>query len=629
MSDLSDRFDKLARRGTMRGGDDVLAEARRRVDDRGDLSVVDDAAWSSPGDAGEITSLVDLEPVRARRRPRRVGGVVAAGGVAASLLVGVLAIGSFVGSGGGSDSPEGAVRRLADAVSHEDPLAAADVLAPEEVRSLKGTVDLASQRAQELALAQSASAPLTGLDLSVDNLKLSSESLGDGYVKVTVDGGVISAQTHDSQFSPLMQHALRNSHDTSAHADLSTLARSSDLPAFVVTVQRDGHWYVSAAYTALEYVREVNHLPAADFGSGMRAIATLGADSPDAAVSDAVRALAAGDWQKLISLSPPDEIPVYDYRAALVQQAGDTKPSFTVGKLDTTSTVTGDTAKVTLQASGTTDSGPWSVDGACFRFPNSYSMTVSASGSGSAGVAASQVGHTTAQSTTCGLDALSILPYTASAPTNGTAAQISVVRESGRWFVSPVGTVLDLVDHAISSLSERTLYTMLNMPDLLPTDGALTLGHPVTLAGSGIGASVYTFAGHQGEQLLGLATAKTPNPDGLVAETRIFAPDGTELDNGYGLLDGQSVTLPSDGTYKLVFQPFGDTVTVTIWDAAQAPEAAKHPRFPSGGLGSCTYSAGGATTCTSSSGGPVITPSPSTTVPSQGSSSASSTVPGG
>jgi len=626
MSDLNDRFDELARRGTMRGGDDVLAEARRRADARGELAAVDDAAWSSPTDVGEIDSLVDLEPVRARRRPRRVGGVVAAGGVAASLLVGVLAIGSFVGSGGGSDSPEGAVRQLADAVSHEDPLAAADVLAPEEVRSLKGTVDLASKRAQELALARSASAPLTGLDLSVDNLNLSSESLGDGYAKVTVDGGTISANTHDAQFSPLMQHALRNSHDNSAHADLASLARSNGLPTFVVTVQRGGHWYVSAAYTALEYVRELNHLPAADFGSGMRAIATLGADTPDAAVSDAVRALAAGDWQKLISLSPPDEIPVYDYRAALVQQAGDTKPSFTVGKLDTTSTVSGDTAKVTLKASGTTDSGPWSVDGACFRFPNSYSTTVSASGG--AGGASSEVGHTAAQSTTCGLDTLSIVPYTADAPENGTAAQISVVRESGRWFVSPVGTVLDLVDHAIGSLTQRTLYSMLNVPDLLPPDGALTLGRPVTLARAGFGASVYSFAGHRGEQLLGLATVKPPSPDGFFTEARIFAPDGTELDNGYGLLQGQSTTLPADGTYKLVFQGYGGALTVTIWDAAQAPEAAKHRQFPSGGLGSCTYSVG-ATICSKSSGGPVISSSPSSTVPSQGSSSASSTVPGG
>ena len=73
---------------------------------------------------------------------------------------------------------------------------------------------------------------------------------------------------------------------------------------------------MSAAYTTLEYIREANHLPAADFGSGVRDAATLGADSPDAAVTEAMHAFADRDWQKLIELAPPSEIPAYDYRAA-------------------------------------------------------------------------------------------------------------------------------------------------------------------------------------------------------------------------------------------------------------------------------------------------------------------------
>ena len=289
MSDLHDRFEKLARRGTARRRRGAGRRAAARPKAAVVLASVDHDT-ASDDDAPVVVSLTNLETASTARRQRKMGSLVAAGGIAATLFVGVLAIGSLVGSGSGADSPEGAVRQLAAAVSHEDALAAADVLAPEEVRSLSGTVDLAAKKAQELALAENASAPLTGLDLSVDGLNLSTESLADGYAKVTVAGGTISARTDNGRFSPLMQRALRNSKNSSAQADLATLGRDEGLPTFVMTVQRDGHWYVSAAYTALEYIRVANHLPAADFGSGLRAAATLGADTPELAVSDGLRA---------------------------------------------------------------------------------------------------------------------------------------------------------------------------------------------------------------------------------------------------------------------------------------------------------------------------------------------------
>jgi hypothetical protein len=634
MSDFHERFERLARRGTARGVDAVLDGARRRAEDHGTLAGVDDDASTDASGLAPVINIepVNLETVRARRTRRRFGSVVAAGGVAASLFVGALAIGSFVGNGGGSSSPEAAVRQLADAVSHEDALSAADVLAPEEVRSLRGTVDLASKRAQELALARSASAPLAGLDLSVDKLSLSTTSLGAGFAKVTVNGGTISARTHDARFSPLMQQVLRNSRDNSAQADLSTLARGKSLPTFVMTVKRGGNWYVSAAYTALEYIREINGLPAADFGSGVRATATLGAASPDAAVSNALRALAHNDWPQLISLAPPDEIPVYDYRAALEQLAADsgTKTDFTVAKLDTTSTVNGDTAKVVLTASGLSGSGgTWSATGSCFRFPGLYATTNSVSSS--AGVV--QTGRSTILGpggSQCGLSLFSGLDDN---PADATSAPITVVREGGRWFVSPVGTVLDLVDRAITNLSRRTLYSLLNVPQLLPPDGVLTLGRPVTVSNAGLGAAVYTFDGHAGERLLGLASTKPTSPEyGFLTQVRVFGPDGKELQSDYGVLQGQSLQLPADGTYTFVIQSFSGVSrsSVTIWDEAQAPEAAKHPpSLYSGQV--CKRDANGGETCTSSGTGltsgfspPTAPSAPLTSVPGSRSSSATS-----
>jgi hypothetical protein len=123
---------------------------------------------------------------------------------------------------------------------------------------------------------------------------------------------------------------------------------------------------------------------------------------------------------------------------------------------------------------------------------------------------------------------------------------------------------------------------------------------------------VLTLHGHAGESLIGLATSKstatstskrTPYYENFPpAFVRVFAPDGSELDQAGGVLDGQTVNLPSDGTYTVVVQrsylsrALGD-VTVTIWDEADAPAAAKQSYY--GGT-SCTYTLLGST-CSSSS----------------------------
>ena len=223
MSDMNDRFEKLAQRGTPRGGDEVLAAARRDVDGPGLTAVPEDGV-----------TVVGIDASRRTGPRRRFGSGIAAAGVAAMLFVGTLAFAVFLGGGGGSDSPEGAVRQLATAVSNEDPIAAADVLAPEEVRSLDQTVDQTAHRAEELELAKSATAPLAGLDLSVDNLSLSSEPLADGYVKVIVNGGQISASTDNAKFGPLLQESLSQQASPDGgsrpgQADLATLARRAPI----------------------------------------------------------------------------------------------------------------------------------------------------------------------------------------------------------------------------------------------------------------------------------------------------------------------------------------------------------------------------------------------------------------
>ena len=635
MSDLNDALNELARRGEPRGFDAVLAGAT-------ESAANESAERDALGGDLDTIPFVTTEPAARRRRP--LGSMIAAAGVAALVLVGAFAVSAVVGSGG-AGSAEAAVRRLADAVSHEDLLSAADVLAPDEVRSLHGTIDNAAKKAQELALVQTAGAPLAGVDFNVDNLNLSTETMGDGYAKVTIDAGTFSASTHKQQFSALMQKVLRNTDDNSSQSDLAKLASSQDLPTFVMAVRSDGRWYVSAAYTVLEYVREANKLPAADFGSGARTISTLGADSPDAAVQESMRDLAGPDWSKLMTMVSPNEIPVYDYRNALtaLAQRDDTgssgsSSSFTIDSMSTTAQVDGDTALVSLKASGTTDQGKWSLDGGCFTSPGeTISFTCSVDGPGVRGMLFG------------GADK---------------SSQFTVVRQDGRWFVSPVGTVLDVLDHFITQIDRRSLYTLLNIPNQIPPDGRLTLGEPVVLNTANQHLQVLSYEGHKGESLLGEAKQNASTPDkskNLIditpASVRVFGPDGAAIDNGDSVLWGQALTLPFDGTYTVVEQTYvylggGGDVSVTIWHTADAPASAKEnvsgcsstgdassgqtllgpgtscssSGFSSGSLGSagesCTYGSDGSQKCTAETAPsvptlgqnipPLLTPPPST-----------------
>lgn len=648
MSELRDRLEALAARGTPRGADDVLRAAQRDAQtipsddshldvDDSDMTIIDDDL-----------PVVTVDP-RSRKR-KRFGSFVASAGIAALVGVGALAVSAMIGSGG-AGSPEGAVRQLADAVSNKDALAAVDVLVPSEVRSMRETVKNATERAAELRIVDEASKPLAGVDLSVDHLALRTEPLADGYAKVIITSGEISASTHRAQLSSLLQKALRKSEDGNSQADLAKLAGDSGLPTFVVVVRQHGGWFVSPAYTAMEYIREVNDYPAADFGSGKSA--DLGADSPEAAVSDALRAWQSANWDRLIALAPPDELPLYDYRAMIDASAADWQVDFTIDHLSTTATESGDSAIVKLDAGGTTgtDGATWQVGGSCASF-----LSTAASGDGPSGLCLSGDLSATVPF------GLMMMGGTSGNQSTGPVS-VSVVRENGRWFVSPVTTVLNVLDNTIRNIDQREVYTLLGLAYELPPDGTVTLDQPFDVpaqTGSWWSSRVYAFDGRAGQEVVGeVSGAAIPissNFDSNYAYGTIYSADGAEVSSlefqrvptgaGNHSFYASSIKLPKTGSYRLVLRPYyygpgRESLSLTLWDLADAPEklrtAAAGNSYQGGGE-SCSsegFKLGGSVSCKSASArAPLtqITPtsvgrasqSPSTTISSSGSSSGSS-----
>jgi hypothetical protein len=556
VTDLRDQLQALAARGEVRGADAVLAAAVRDAQ-RGVTANGNGQGGAAPlatMDEGD-DAVVGLRQPRRNRSPWRT--VVAASGVAALLGVTFVAI-SAIGNRGGASSPEAAVRDLAKAIDAEDPLAAVDVIAPEEVRSLRSTVDAASHKAQEVKLVEQASAPFAGVDVRIDDLQLASEQLADGYVKVHLTNGTISARVHRDQVSPFVRKVdTGGSGERSYSADFDT-ARPFDTDPFVVAIRRNGSWYVSAAYTTLEYVRAANHLPVADYGSGLTA--NLGAATPDAAAREFVDALAAKQWDKVFALLPPDETPLYDYRAGLAQLLNDQHWNFTVTSVDVTAETHGDTATLQVSAKGTFPTsegqGTWTTADDCIRphYP---------------GDSESMAGLITGY---C-LSDRGVLPFWFSLPSENGPATVQAVERDGRWFLSPVATSLQTLDAWVSNFDERTLHSIINdYADLRP-DGALTFGKPTSVHSDGWGlAYAYTFEGTAGQQVIGTNDEQTRGFGSALGVLAVLGPDGRPLDDPWGLFDGYPVTLPKTGTYKLVVQPWATIdATFTMWDANDAP----------------------------------------------------------
>jgi hypothetical protein len=609
VSELRDRLEALATRGTRRGADDVLRAAQQDAEtgmnentsdhEATDMEIIDDDL------VDDGLPVVTMES-RSRKR-KRFGSVVASAGIAALVGVGALAITAMIGSGG-ADSPEGAVRQLAEAVSHKDPLAAVDVLMPSEVRSMRESVKNITKRAADLRIVNEASKPLEGVNLAVNHLELKTEPLADGYAKVVITSGEFSAETHRAQVSPLLQKAWRDGQDGSTKTDLSRLTGDSGLDTFVVVVRQGGGWYVSPAYTALEYIREANHYPAADFGSAKAKNAELGADTPQAAVEDALHAWQASNWSRLIALAPPDELPIYDYRAMIAASATDTEVDFSIDHLSTTATESGDTAIVKLDASGTTgsDGAKWQVGGSCASFLEQASNSDSGSGLCLSGDLAGTVPF-----------GLMMMGGSAETPKTGPIS-ISAVREGGRWFVSPVTTVLDVVDATVRNIDQRSVYTLLGLAYELPPDGTITLDQPFDVATnqSYYGAKVYEFEGKAGQQVIGefigpkaladqysYVYGTIYSADGELSSSVDFqsVPTGLQQDPGYYY--GSSAILPKTGKYRLVVEPYSvsdaGSVTLTLWDLAHAPEVLRQGAQSQGFSKGCGSSGllGGAVEC--------------------------------
>jgi hypothetical protein len=350
-----------------------------------------------------------------------------------AVLVALALIGGIVGAvlvakDGGGNSPEDAVRKLATAAQQRDGIGVIEALLPSERDAVRTPVNnIVTELKRLQVIKQDADLRhIPGVDTTITGLTLSTQTLADNVADVSVTGGKVTVVGDAKQIT-----------GSAIKSDLKPQTQETDLASkhiILATVKESGRWYVSLAYSVAEAARRDAKQPPPPFGHG---VAAKGTDSPEAAVRDAITAATSLDVRRLIELTPPDEMAaLHDYAPLFIadaeKAAADAKangPKVQVTKLDLATTMAGDRAHVAIKgftASWTSDGKQESVawDGKCITItPAPEDLPQMCAG-----------GNTQQ-----------------SLPPN-LAFSITTVQRNGAWYISPVGTLLDMVVSTLKAL---------------------------------------------------------------------------------------------------------------------------------------------------------------------------------
>lgn len=241
-------------------------------------------------------------------------------------IVAVLAGAAFAASqlAGRSTSPEDAVEKLFRAAADEDVLGVLEALPPSERDVLKGPLQDIVGELKRLDILSGAAdlGNLAGVDVRIDDLELSSQPIRDGLAEVRIDRGTLTSSADPTKL-PLGGFVRDLGGDDLSQARPSGPEEQdlrSDGPTEVlVTVKEDGNWYFSVWYTLAELTRRESDAPLPD---PARRVNANGADSAEGAVDAFLRATVKLDLRRMMELLPPDEArALHDYAPLFLDEA--------------------------------------------------------------------------------------------------------------------------------------------------------------------------------------------------------------------------------------------------------------------------------------------------------------------
>jgi hypothetical protein len=385
------------------------------------------------------------------------GRMAAVVGVVALLAGGLFALTALGDDGNGPEDP---VRDFLEAAAAGDVIGMLEQLAPGERDAVREPLEDLVDELERLGVLDDVDlADLDAYDLDLSGLELESELVTDDMAHVQIRAGTVDYALDPSRLplGPLVEDLLdgmgiRLGAMLAGAGASGTDEIGSDGPIEdgIVTIRRDGRWYISLGYTIAEQARREAGVPVDALPAG---VSPDGAATPEEAVEELVAAVAGLDLRRVIALLPPGEMGALQRYAGLFLSAFDDVVrelpgdlDITVDGLDVSPDADGDRATVKVDDIALTvvaDGATYRVADGCVTFtqPGRAPERACAGDTGSLGGFFGLPGFGTSGD----LDVAR--PATGELPDVG----ITVVRVDGEWFVSPIRTALDAV---VASLAE-------------------------------------------------------------------------------------------------------------------------------------------------------------------------------
>ncbi|TCP50845.1 hypothetical protein EV191_107109 [Tamaricihabitans halophyticus] len=316
-----------------------------------------------PQDPGGFPQPGAPEPPKRKRTGLIIGVIVAVVVAAGGITAGIWALNSSNNVAAGAANPTEAATNLVNSVGNGDVAGMLTSLTPGEAElandMMNDTVD--ELKRLEVLSDQADPSNVSGIELKSENLKFdeSAEEKVNDRVTITklVDGKLtVSADLSQIPLAEgFMQQVAPEGLPTGQQTqtiDIGQQVRSSGEPIRIATVQTDDEWHPSLFYTVADYA-----LTEQGMSWPKDQIAPKGADSPEQAVEEVVKAAGSADVQRIIELLPPDEMAVLHDVGPLLLDAigsGPAGPQLDVNALETsTEEVTGGTKVIVTSFDGT------------------------------------------------------------------------------------------------------------------------------------------------------------------------------------------------------------------------------------------------------------------------------------
>lgn len=433
-----------------------------------------------------FATVVPTSTAGKRSRGKVVGGLIA---VVALLGAGGFAITKIVsGNDGGAENPTEVGTRLMDSLAAEDALGVVDLLLPGERDMMRQPLIDIVDNLKRLKVADSTASldKVGGLDISFEDVQVEPDETNVDDVtdiRITATG----TASVDGDAVPIGDLLIDEAFGGD-RPDLGSEPETSAIDWNLATVKHDGRWYLSAFYSIAENSRQDgDEIPETG-------VVALGSDTPDGAVQAVFDAVNDLDLEALIATLNPNEAEALQRYAPLFIDDGQNE----LDALDLKIAF----SDVKFSVSGSGDRRTVGIDGFKLKAgPSDNELTVEAKG----GCMVITDGDTTTDTceggstydsavTALGLedneDVKALIKTVRDAFADMRPVGITVQKIDGKWFVSPVGTIADILLAELSALGPSELTDIIDaskkVADSLFTGGGIyDAGSGTTIGGDG------------------------------------------------------------------------------------------------------------------------------------------------